>query len=536
MKKHLILTSLLAIVATTGVAGAATDVAFSGNYTNTSGNTVNVADAVAAESYSYEKSDGSTRNVASQATDPTLSDFTYTDKDGNGADLSSGEKVQSDFTGTTSASGVVSTTQEIVSGATVDRSNYSYTSGNGDTVELGTTAKDMIQNVDLDATYTSGTQIAVTNGTAGSTFDGTLYSATVSGETYHLSADGTKLVDSHDIEVTPSAGTPLETEFNAMKAAYTTDVANVGAAETTTAAQWADEQTNFAAAQTAFTTDSATVATLDTRWGTYETAANLLATAQTNQSTAQNTYNANSTDLTNALAVYDAPIETTIDTRANNAIDTSVASGSIKTALDTKANNADVDAALALKANSSDLNDEATVRANADTTLQANIDAEATVRANADTALQANIDAETTRATTAEAGLQQAITDEATARENADMQLQNQINQSIALADYQTLSKANSYTDTRVNTLEKNVSGGVAAATALSAVNVGNVKKGEVSVGGGYGYYNSQSAMAFGAAMGLSDRWSVNAGAGIASGDKTQMTFRAGTNYKFKLF
>ena len=538
MRKHFILTSLAAIIATTGVAGAATDVTFSGNYTNTSGNTVNVADAVAAESYSYEKSDGFTRNVASQATDPTLSDFTYTDKDGNDADLSSGEKVQSDFTGTTSASGVVSTTQEIVAGANVERSNYSYTSGNGDTVELGTTAKDMIQNVDLDTTYTSGTQIAVTNGVADSEFDGTIYTVTIDGDdTYHLSADGTTLYHSNNTTAgEPEPGSALADAFTAMKTAYTTDVANVNAAKTETAAQWATEQTNFDAAQTAFTTDSATVATLNTRWGTYETAANLLATAQSNQNTAKDAYSANSADLTNALAVYDAPIETTINTRANNAIDSSVASGSIKTALDTKANNADVDAALALKANSSDLNDEATVRANADTTLQANIDAEATARANADTALQANIDAETTRATTAEAGLQQAITDEATARENADMQLQNQINQSIALADYQTLSKANSYTDTRVNALEKNVSGGVAAATALSAVNVGNVKKGEVSVGGGYGYYNSQSAMAFGAAMGLSDRWSVNAGAGIASGDKTQMTFRAGTNYKFKLF
>ena len=88
----------------------------------------------------------------------------------------------------------------------------------------------------------------------------------------------------------------------------------------------------------------------------------------------------------------------------------------------------------------------------------------------------------------------------------------------------------------KVDSLEKNVSGGVAAATALSAVEVSNVKKGEMSVGGGYGYYNSQSAMALGAAVGLSDNWSVNAGAGIASGDKTQVSFRAGTNYKFKLF
>ena len=77
------------------------------------------------------------------------------------------------------------------------------------------------------------------------------------------------------------------------------------------------------------------------------------------------------------------------------------------------------------------------------------------------------------------------------------------------------------------------MSSGVAAATALSAVSVSNVRRGEVSVGGGYGYYNGQSAMAFGAAMGLSNRWSVNAGAGVSD---SNVSFRAGTNYKFKLF
>ena len=160
------------------------------------------------------------------------------------------------------------------------------------------------------------------------------------------------------------------------------------------------------------------------------------------------------------------------------------------------------------------INAEATARQAADTTLQANIDAEASTRAAADTTLQNNIDNEVARATAQEAA----------------------IRGEIAAADALTLSKANSYTDSRVNTLEKNVSGGVAAATALSSVGVSNVKKGEMSVGGGYGYYNNQSAMAFGAAMGLSDNWSINAGAGIASGDKTQVAFRAGTNYKFKLF
>ncbi len=157
---------------------------------------------------------------------------------------------------------------------------------------------------------------------------------------------------------------------------------------------------------------------------------------------------------------------------------------------------------------------EANARADADTTLQNNINAEADARADADTTLQNNIDNEVARATAQEAA----------------------IRGEFAAADAATLNQANAYTDAKVDTLEKNVSGGIAAATALSAVEVSNVKRGEMSVGGGYGYYNGQSAGAFGMAMGLSDNWSVNAGAGIASGDKTQVAFRAGTNYKFKLF
>ena len=193
---------------------------------------------------------------------------------------------------------------------------------------------------------------------------------------------------------------------------------------------------------------------------------------------------------------------------------------------------------------------EADARAAADTTLQNNIDAEASARAAADTTLQNNINAEATARQAADTTLQNNINAEADARADADTTLQNNIDNEVArataqeaairgefaAADAATLNQANAYTDAKVDTLEKNVSGGIAAATALSAVEVSNVKRGEMSVGGGYGYYNGQSAGAFGMAMGLSDNWSVNAGAGIASGDKTQVAFRAGTNYKFKLF
>ncbi len=103
----------------------------------------------------------------------------------------------------------------------------------------------------------------------------------------------------------------------------------------------------------------------------------------------------------------------------------------------------------------------------------------------------------------------------------------------LSLARVATLADANAYTDRRIESLDKDLSAGVAGAVALSSVAVSGVERGEVSVGAGYGYFNGQSAAAFGAAMGLSDRWSVNAGAGISNAD---VSFRAGTNYKFKLF
>ncbi len=179
---------------------------------------------------------------------------------------------------------------------------------------------------------------------------------------------------------------------------------------------------------------------------------------------------------------------------------------------------------------------EANTREEKDIALQSNIDAEASARADEDAAIRSEFadadDAVRGEFAAADADLQNAIDNEvarATAQEQA-------IRNDFAAGDAATLARANAYTDQRVDTLEKNVSGGVAAATALSSVAVSNVKRGEVSVGAGYGYYNDQSAVAFGAAMGLTDRWSVNAGAGLATGDKTQMSFRAGTNYKFKLF
>lgn len=146
---------------------------------------------------------------------------------------------------------------------------------------------------------------------------------------------------------------------------------------------------------------------------------------------------------------------------------------------------------------------------------------------NLDTALataEANINLNTNAITTLNAD------------ENTDGSVRNIAKSYFDLAaqsDALTLSEANAYTDKRIEKLDKDLSAGIASAVALSSVAVSDVRRGELSVGAGYGYFNGQSAGAFGAAMGISNRWSVNAGAGISGYD---VSFRAGTNYKFKLF
>lgn len=108
-------------------------------------------------------------------------------------------------------------------------------------------------------------------------------------------------------------------------------------------------------------------------------------------------------------------------------------------------------------------------------------------------------------------------------------------NTAIALnsAAIQELGEQVSAFNVRLDDMDQDLSAGIASVAALSSVAVSDVARGEMSVGGGYGYHNGQSAGAVGFAIGLTDNWSVNAGAGFSVAD---ITIRAGTNYKFKLF
>ncbi len=521
MKKHVFLTSLFAI-SISCAANAATDVTFAGNYTKEDGvTTASVSDPLADTTYSYEASDGSTVSDVAYGTDPDMTKFTYTDKDGGTADFSTGIPEQSDFTGTSTATGDVTTTQEIVAGATIDRSNYSYKNGNGDTVTLGETAQNMVTEQTLSASA-GGIVVTTTNGSAQingedvTSLDGGMYTAALStGTQYKLSPDGSQLLNMDGAVQTPDSGSELETLFTNLKDEYDSDKAIFESNVSTTAANWVTEQANFDAAQDIFNADSDIIQDLNDNFATVGEAEALLAQAQTNQQTAANQQAAEEALYNAAKGTYDAPILETIENGANSAINDSLAEGgAISDAIATETDRA--------TAAEEALGDRITANSDA---ISANSDA---------------ITAETERATAAETVLDGKIATNtaAIAQETAERIAGDELTLGAAKAytDAQselTLRAANAYTDNRVNTLEKELSAGIASTAAMSAVAVSDVDKGELSVGGGYGYYNSQSAVAFGAALGLTDRWSVNAAAGLSD---SNVSFRAGTNYKFKLF
>ncbi len=543
--RHAFLAGVIAL--STSVANANTDVTFAGNYTNASGDIVNVDDAVAGVGYQYVNSNGDTVNVANQSTDPDLTDFTYTNAEGNQADLTSGTDLTAgDFSGASVADGTnVISNQTIAADEQISRDNYQYVNGAGETVTLGDMAQSFTETVALNATYANTESVDVTDGSAAPTLTGDMYSYTDpdTGAVYHVNASGDGVVDANNIVVTPDAGTALETACNEMVAAFVADSAAITTAKTTVDGYAAAEVTAFDNANTVYNTDAGTIDTLTTNYGTYTDALTLLTDAQEAQAAAVSAYDANDGARNDALAVYDAPITTTITDGANDAIAASIADGDIKNALDATEQAAQ-EYADGLASNYDEAGSADTAEQNANAYTNEKIDAEVEARneaiatAKGEAIDEANgytdgkIDTEKTARESADQELQDAIEAEAGRATAAEDALRNE----FASANAETLARANAYTDKKVDTLEKNVSGGVAAATALSAVSVSNVKRGEVSVGGGYGYYNDQSAVAFGATMGLSDNWSVNAGAGVATGDKTQFAIRAGTNYKFKLF
>ena len=545
------------IALTTSVATANTDVTFAGDYTDNNGTTQNVATGTpGAQNFTYDGTNANgtaNEGINSNTTDGvSQANFAYTLADGTTETLESGNTYTAgDYTantvaGTTGYENVsVADGYGLDAGTAVVDSAYSYENPQYDeniegsqqyiTLDSNAGARALTADYATDQTYTDGSTIITNATTAEDLID--LYSYQVGeGHKYVLSADGTGIKDMDndgqgvDLD-NPAIDPDLKTALQGMLDAYANDSGtNLTAATDALNDLQTAENANYAAALGAYNADTAAQETLATNFATYTTAANAYETAtnaDSNYQQALDNFNADTAMFDAASDVYNAPIESTIDDRAQTVAEAVVA--------DEADARADEDAAI--RSEFADADD--TVRsefAAADEGLQNNINAEASARENADDAIRSDFadadDAVRSEFAAADADLQNAIDNEVTRATAQEAVIRND----FAAGDAATLARANAYTDQRVDTLEKNVSGGVAAATALSSVAVSNVKRGEVSVGAGYGYYNDQSAVAFGAAMGLTDRWSVNAGAGLATGDKTQMSFRAGTNYKFKLF
>lgn len=648
MKKHLVLTSLVALIATAGNANAisASDIndinesinmaQSSGNYTTSMGDfnagTTDYSTEAGYGLYTYDHDNNPdtaeialTTNNGTETLDNTV--FTYTDNTGATTDLGANATgfTTSDFTGAAGTIDVADGTTDLpttleANTTTVGLGNYQYMANfdnSGDALTALTADAPELSSFHNDITLTTGAitvngndevnkpsidqygfTVDLHDGSTGN-FDLVYNEST---HLYSYNYDGDVVLDATDI----AAADAQVSSKSADLIADTTLFNNAVAINTTNYNSSLGHYTNV---HGVYESDTNTQSTLNTNYGNYDTS---FAEAQANQtaaagklSEAQSAYAADLAIYTQEAAKYnnykdslgksidekDAAVLADAITAANDAIDTSVASGTIKTALDDKADAAttytktEVDTALDTKQNvltsgqlaaidsgitadkvsgyDATVNNMGTIHglvadANATQTTNGrayngNLAVGTTVEdhllaldaaigdkrnlsgdyvSNADVAtnlqsLNDGIESEVQRATNAENALQAAIDNINTASVAAVEGLSERVD-----ANTYAISGLNN----KVDSLEKNVSGGVAAATALSAVEVSNVKKGEMSVGGGYGYYNSQSAMAFGAALGLTDNWSVNAGAGVATGDKNQVSFRAGTNYKFKLF
>lgn len=534
MKKPLVLTafSLAGILAFAGAHAATTDVTFAGKYTTANGTEQNAGTDLDSANYNYTYTDYNGSTVTKNYTEePNADDFKYKDTAGNwqAYDPENTDNLpqQSDYTGTSAATGDVTTTQDIVAGATMDRANYKYKNSAGEDVTLGESVPDSTRNVTLNSTYVSGDDATITvkNGDA-PTFDGTRYKYTdAEGREFRLNADGSRLVDDRGGLVDPEPGSALETAFNEMQTAFTTDTASVDAAKTETGAEYAAEAPLFDAANTVFENDTNTVNELNERYATIANAGEQWNAALANQESTSNAWTADNERQAAAREIFDAPITDTIDNRANDAISASVADDGVindaLTAGDDAVRNEFAAADDQIRSDFAAADDQ--IRSDMAAGDQATLASAKTYTDDRETVIRADF----------------AAADEVTlntAKEYADAQDAITLNSAKAYANERaalSLAAANAYTDKKIDKLDKDLSAGIASSVALSSVAVSGVERGEVSVGAGYGNYNSQSAVAFGAAMGLTNNWSVNVGAGISDAD---VAFRAGTNYKFKLF
>lgn len=413
---------------------------------------------------------------------PTAEEYEFTFADGETMNLASG-KTAADFDNYVAESAAnsnenISLTEgkDVKLGNTMAAADYKYASKDADgasTMVAGNTAV-----TDLSTTYESSYgNIDVSTGS-----DPVVDIANYTNGEYSLHINET----TGEIELYQNGVLELDspTMLTTLKTAYENDVAGVGALKEELDGYKQFNTNNFNAVANAVESDNNTIAGIGSNKATWQTATD-------NFGADTNAYN-------NAVAAYDNSLGKVI----NDKVD---AEASVRSVMDK---------ALA---------DRATASENAIAKLNGNAETEGSVAyGDAQTLASAK-----SYADAGDLALSGQIANEAAARASEDAKLQSAIDANrndIAMLD------------SKMNDLDENLSAGIASSVALSSVAVANVQKGEMSVGGGYGNYNSKSAMAFGAALGITDNWSANAGVGFGFGKDTKASFRVGTNYKFKLF
>jgi len=655
MKRTLVLTSVLAIVATGAAKADTTDVTFAGKYAlstdpeGTMSGTVATEPTAADYTYNYTTFNGTTTGtsglVASDV-EPDYANFKYINTSGDAVALAEDTEFAAAEDYTKAVAGTRTYvfnegdpeeyTLEVYTAEAgqnlfayvgeenpaygVDINNYTYKGSDGEVYNLSeqptfTDTRALLSDIGETEGYSIAladgyiSSVSATNGNPDvASLDGSQYVLHASnGLRFRLTEDGTGFRRVSDgATVDPAADyTDYLAEFTALQNAFEADneaIYGVGGIVESTQNQYDLVSADYEKALEFYNGDVTDARNLTSDFESQDKALSFYNQAVAKHNVAETNFNDSHDAYENAVGIYNSSITDTIANGANDAIAISLGSaeeGTIGAALQDKADvdsvytKTQTDSMLNAKANAEDLN---TVTENLATnysttaqieegitnliaTKEANISEQLGYDvtknpANADepnsltsklkshdtsivAAINTNYDAiaEINNSDVMQSGIDAtkvaqiatntaAIATEKSEREAAD----NAIRSEFAAADALTLgaakayadagntlmlNQAKAYTDERVEKLDKDLSAGVASAIALSSVSVSNVNKGELSVGGGYGYFNGQSAAAFGAAMGLSNRWSVNAGAGISGSD---VSLRAGTNYKFKLF
>lgn len=86
-----------------------------------------------------------------------------------------------------------------------------------------------------------------------------------------------------------------------------------------------------------------------------------------------------------------------------------------------------------------------------------------------------------------------------------------------------------------ISRLKNDVSNVGAMSMAVSGIDFGKVKEGEVSVGVGVGHYKDTNALALGMNIGVTDNLTANWKFTATDGDKPESALSAGINYIFSL-